>query len=134
MILNKPPMGRNTWNTFGENINEKLIIETVDALVESGLKDVGYEYIVIDDTRALKERNAEGRIAVGLFNFRDEKLEMFDSIITLDMLGLPIISGKKLVLKDLWTKEITESSNGTIPLTECAPHSCRIFRAKIVDA
>lgn len=396
MILNKPPMGWNTWNTFGENINEKLIIETVDALVESGLKDVGYEYIVIDDTWALKERNAEGRlvpdpvkfpngikylsdyvhskglkfgiysctgyitcagypgsydyewidaktfaeweidflkydfcyhpasvnadilykrmglalancgrdilfsacswgqeytkvwiketgadmwrstgdindswasiktiaqsqltgqeyngkgcyndmdmlvvgmkgkgfmgltgctneeyklhfslwallnsplmigcdiremdeetkeilfnkdiieinqdpagrqpffakshkyrannnkkidepfyenyplecpcvakylsngdIAVGLFNFRDEKLEMFDSIITLDMLGLPIISGKKLVLKDLWTKEITESSNGTIPLTECAPHSCRIFRAKIVDA
>lgn len=34
---------------FGSNIHEALIRETVDAMVTSGLKDCGYEYIVIDD-------------------------------------------------------------------------------------
>ena len=42
MIQNTPPMGWNTWNTFGENINEKLIRESADQLVENGLADVGY--------------------------------------------------------------------------------------------
>ena len=32
-----PPMGWNSWNTFGANINEALIKETADAMVESGL-------------------------------------------------------------------------------------------------
>lgn len=56
MLYNKPPMGWNSWNTFGENINEKLIIDTADALVEKGYLDAGYEYIIIDDCWALKQR------------------------------------------------------------------------------
>ena len=44
-----PPMGWNTWNKFGCNVNEKLIREAADALVSSGMKDAGYTYIVIDD-------------------------------------------------------------------------------------
>ncbi|MDG0833001.1 alpha-galactosidase [Pelomonas saccharophila] len=42
-------MGWNTWNRFGCHIDEKLIRQAVDAMVESGMKDAGYEYIVIDD-------------------------------------------------------------------------------------
>ena len=44
-----PPMGWNTWNKFGCNVNEKMIREAADALVSSGMKDAGYTYIVIDD-------------------------------------------------------------------------------------
>ena len=44
-----PPMGWNSWNPFGENVSEKVIKETADAFVSSGLKDAGYTYIVIDD-------------------------------------------------------------------------------------
>jgi len=44
-----PPMGWNTWNKFSCDIDEKLIRESADALVSSGLKDAGYTYIVIDD-------------------------------------------------------------------------------------
>ena len=44
-----PPMGWNSWNTFRCDIDEKLIKETADAMVESGMKDAGYEYINIDD-------------------------------------------------------------------------------------
>lgn len=42
-------MGWNTWNKFGCDINEDLIMQAADAMVESGMKDAGYEYIVIDD-------------------------------------------------------------------------------------
>lgn len=44
-----PPMGWNSWNVFGKNINEKVIMETADAFVSTGLRDLGYEYLVIDD-------------------------------------------------------------------------------------
>jgi len=44
-----PPMGWNSWNRFGCEINEKVIRETANAMVSSGMKSNGYEYIVIDD-------------------------------------------------------------------------------------
>jgi alpha-galactosidase len=44
-----PPMGWNSWNKFGCDVSEKMIMEMADAMVSSGLKDVGYQYIVIDD-------------------------------------------------------------------------------------
>lgn len=44
-----PPMGWNSWNGFGCNVNEKLIRETADAIAANGMKDAGYEYVVIDD-------------------------------------------------------------------------------------
>jgi len=44
-----PPMGWNSWNKFACNVSEKLLKETADAMATNGLKDAGYEYIVIDD-------------------------------------------------------------------------------------
>jgi alpha-galactosidase len=44
-----PPMGWNSWNKFACDVNEKMIRETADALVSSGMKDAGYTYVVIDD-------------------------------------------------------------------------------------
>ena len=44
-----PPMGWNSWNKFACNVDEKLIRETADAMAESGMKDAGYQYVVIDD-------------------------------------------------------------------------------------
>ena len=57
-----PPMGWNSWNTFTWEISEQLIKEAADAMADSGLKDAGYEYIVIDDCWSLHERDAEGRL------------------------------------------------------------------------
>jgi alpha-galactosidase len=44
-----PPMGWNSWNTFGCDVNEELIRGMADAMVSSGMRDAGYKYIVIDD-------------------------------------------------------------------------------------
>lgn len=44
-----PPMGWNSWNDFGCDVSEDMIKDMADAMVASGMKDAGYEYIVIDD-------------------------------------------------------------------------------------
>jgi alpha-galactosidase len=44
-----PPMGWNSWNKFGCKVSETLIREMADALVSSGMRDAGYQYVVIDD-------------------------------------------------------------------------------------
>ena len=48
-LAQTPPMGWNSWNKFGCNVSETLIREMADAMVSSGMRDAGYEYIVIDD-------------------------------------------------------------------------------------
>ena len=62
MIVKTPPMGWNSWNTFGHDINENLIFETADAMVKEGLLDAGYEYLVIDDCWSEKTRGKNGRL------------------------------------------------------------------------
>jgi len=49
MLALTPPMGWMSWNAFGPNISETLIREIADAMVASGMRDVGYQYICIDD-------------------------------------------------------------------------------------
>jgi alpha-galactosidase len=44
-----PPLGWNSWNKFACDVNEEMIRQIADAMVSSGMKDAGYQYIVIDD-------------------------------------------------------------------------------------
>ncbi|WP_159397391.1 NPCBM/NEW2 domain-containing protein [Sorangium cellulosum] len=57
-----PPMGFNNWNAFGCDVNETLIKETADFFVDSGLKDLGYQYVNIDDCWSLRERGPDGKL------------------------------------------------------------------------
>lgn len=56
-----PPMGWNSWNHYGCNIDETLIKRTADAIVASGLRDAGYVYVNLDDCWH-GERDAQGMI------------------------------------------------------------------------
>ncbi len=49
MVAPTPPIGWNSWNAFGKNVNEEVIKEITNALVSTGLRDKGYCYVVIDD-------------------------------------------------------------------------------------
>ena len=57
-----PPMGWNSWNTFGTNVDEKLIQEMADAMIASGMRDAGYNYIVVDDGWEAESRDTEGNL------------------------------------------------------------------------
>jgi alpha-galactosidase len=62
MLAGTPPMGWNSWNTFGWMIEESVVRESVDAFVEQGLKGLGYQYVVIDDCWEADERTPDGRL------------------------------------------------------------------------
>ena len=56
-----PPMGWNSWNAFACNIDESRIKAAADALVSSGMKDVGYQYVNVDDCW-MNGRDSSGNI------------------------------------------------------------------------
>lgn len=61
-LAQKPPMGWNSWNTFATNISEELVMGVVDSMVSMGLRDAGYEYVVIDDGWMLRQRDSAGNL------------------------------------------------------------------------
>src|SRR5574344_268367 len=48
-LADTPAMGWNSWNKYQCNISEDLIKGIVDAMVSTGLKDAGYQYVNLDD-------------------------------------------------------------------------------------
>ncbi|XP_047334217.1 alpha-galactosidase-like [Impatiens glandulifera] len=57
-----PQMGWNSWNHFQCQVEEKLIRETADAIVSSGLAALGYKYVNIDDCWAELNRDSKGNL------------------------------------------------------------------------
>ncbi|HSL20244.1 MAG TPA: alpha-galactosidase [Vicinamibacterales bacterium] len=60
-LARTPPMGWNSWNRFQCDVSETLIRETADAIVSTGMKEAGYEFVVIDDCWQIS-RDAAGNI------------------------------------------------------------------------
>src|ERR1700756_1733406 len=48
-LAQTPPMGWNSWNKFACNVSEDLAKSVADAIATNGMKDAGYEHVVIDD-------------------------------------------------------------------------------------
>ncbi|MFF3372445.1 NPCBM/NEW2 domain-containing protein [Streptomyces sp. NPDC002680] len=59
-----PPMGFNNWNSTHcrAEFNEAMVKGIADIFVAKGLKDVGYEYVNLDDCWALPQRDADGKL------------------------------------------------------------------------
>jgi alpha-galactosidase len=71
-LARTPPMGFNDWNAFGCNVSEKLIEQTADFFVSSGMKDAGYQYVNIDDCWMTHQRDpATGRLLPDPVKFPD---------------------------------------------------------------
>ncbi|MGC9223351.1 MAG: glycoside hydrolase family 27 protein [Terracidiphilus sp.] len=67
-----PPMGWNSWNHFGLNINDAVIREQAKALVTSGMRDAGYNYVVIDGGWE-GYHDADGNFRPNILKFPDMK-------------------------------------------------------------
>ncbi|GAB4839681.1 Alpha-galactosidase 1 [Ancistrocladus abbreviatus] len=52
----------NSWNRFGCDVSEKLIKETADAMVSTGLHKRGYKYVNIDDCWGESTRDNKGNL------------------------------------------------------------------------
>ncbi len=48
-LAQTPPMGWNSWNKFACDVNETIVRAAADAMVHTGMRDAGYQYVVIDD-------------------------------------------------------------------------------------
>ncbi|KAJ5089019.1 Aldolase-type TIM barrel, partial [Penicillium argentinense] len=54
-----PALGWNAWNAFGCDVDSQKIMSAANQMVSLGLKDLGYEYVSIDDCWSIKNtRNA----------------------------------------------------------------------------
>lgn len=69
-VARTPPMGWNSWNTFGCNINETLIKQMADTIVSSGMRDLGYRYVVVDDCWFNPNRDSSGNLQGDPTRFR----------------------------------------------------------------
>ena len=68
-LAKTPPMGWNSWNKFGcKGLNEKVVRETADTMVSSGMKDAGYQYVILDDCWQTG-RDANGNIVADAERF-----------------------------------------------------------------
>ncbi|MBO9711711.1 NPCBM/NEW2 domain-containing protein [Sphingomonas sp.] len=65
----RPPMGWNSWNAFGSNIDEAKLMGSARVIVDSGLAAKGYRYVDLDDGWWLKRDLATGRIVIRTATF-----------------------------------------------------------------
>jgi alpha-galactosidase len=78
-LAKTPPMGWNSWNKFACNVSDQLIRETADAMVSTGMKDVGYQYVVIDDCWQV-ERKPDGTIVADAERFPNGIKDLADYV------------------------------------------------------
>ena len=57
-------MGWNSWNSFANIVNSQIVQQQAKALASNGMKEAGYEYVVIDEGWWRGERDAAGNIVV----------------------------------------------------------------------
>jgi len=78
-LAQTPPMGWNSWNKYACDVSESLISGMADAMVSSGMKEVGYEYIVIDDCWQVS-RDKNGEIVVDKDRFPNGMKNLVDYV------------------------------------------------------
>ena len=48
-LATTPPMGWNSWNKFQTHIDDATVRGIADVIASGGMKDAGYQYVIIDD-------------------------------------------------------------------------------------
>jgi alpha-galactosidase len=80
-----PPMGWNHWYAHYDRITDKMMREAADVMISSGMADVGYQYVNIDDCWMNAPKNNDP-LRVG--PLRDEKENIIPNRHFPDMKGL----------------------------------------------
>ena len=75
-----PPMGWASWNTFAAKIDYTVIKKQADAMVSSGLKAAGYQYVNIDEGWWQGTRDGAGNITVDMSEWPGGMAAIADTI------------------------------------------------------
>jgi len=115
-LAKTPPMGWNSWNAFHCHVSDEMLRGMADAMVSSGMKDAGYEYIVIDDCWQV-ERDAAGNIVPDPKQFPNGIKPLADYVE--DVPGCEVLSlGHSLeIIKDLSDAESVAERYGLAGFT-----------------
>ncbi|TQN69807.1 Alpha-galactosidase [Colletotrichum shisoi] len=69
-LADTPPMGWNKWNAFACDVSEDLLLSTSERVVSLGLRDLGYDHVVLDDCwQDANGRDAQGKLQPNLDKF-----------------------------------------------------------------
>jgi len=74
-----PPMGWASWNHYFCDYTDQSIRDQADALVSSGMRDLGYRYVLIQECIA-PGRNADGSLIVDAKRFPHGMKDLVDSV------------------------------------------------------
>ncbi len=80
LISPTPLMGWMSWNIFQDKISEQNIKEVADLLVSSGLRDAGFDYVLIDDHWHADARDENGNPVADLQKFPSGMKNLVDYI------------------------------------------------------
>lgn len=59
-----PPMGWSSWNSFSNTVNSDVVVQQTNAIISSGMKNAGYQYVNIDEGWWLGQRDRNDNIMV----------------------------------------------------------------------
>ncbi|THH12158.1 hypothetical protein EW145_g192 [Phellinidium pouzarii] len=74
-----PQMGWNTWNSFGCDSSQDLLLSTAQQIVALGFKDLGYNYVLQDDCWSAG-RNSTGHLQANTTKFPDGMAYVADQL------------------------------------------------------
>lgn len=75
-----PPMGWNSWNVYGDSVSAEVIIGIAEAMVANGMRDLGYQYVNIDDFWHASSRAADGTPVANPDTFPDGIAPVADAL------------------------------------------------------
>ncbi|MDR9855490.1 NPCBM/NEW2 domain-containing protein [Paenibacillus sp. VCA1] len=95
-LAQTPPMGWNGWNAFHCDVNADLVKETAKKMVDSGMKEAGYQYVNIDDCWMLSQRDENGNLVPNPEKFPNGIKEVADYVHSLGLkIGIYASAGNK---------------------------------------
>ncbi|WP_051613968.1 NPCBM/NEW2 domain-containing protein [Paenibacillus sp. UNC217MF] len=95
-LAQTPPMGWNGWNAFHCDVNAVLVKETAKKMVDSGMKEAGYQYVNLDDCWMLSERDENGNLVPDPAKFPDGIKEVADYVHSLGLkMGIYASAGNR---------------------------------------
>lgn len=80
MLALTPPMGWNSWNVFAHEVTAEVVVRTAEQMVANGMRDLGYQYVNIDDFWHADRRAPDGRPLANPDTFPDGIAAVADAV------------------------------------------------------